>query len=90
MTQNKQLTLRDLHIGQTATITSVGGEGSLRQHFLDMGVLPGAEVTLVKYAPMLCKNKKAKKQLYQKAAFAYQNAGVLHRCIQFKIKAFFT
>ena len=52
MTQNKQLTLRDLHIGQTATITSVGGEGSLRQHFLDMGVLPGAEVTLVKYAPM--------------------------------------
>lgn len=52
MTQNKQMTLRDLHIGQTATITSVGGEGSLRQHFLDMGVLPGAEVTLVKYAPM--------------------------------------
>ena len=52
MTQNKQLTLRDLHIGQTATITSVGGEGSLRQHFLDMGVIPGAEVTLVKYAPM--------------------------------------
>lgn len=52
MTQNTQLTLRDLHIGQTATITSVGGEGSLRQHFLDMGVIPGAEVTLVKYAPM--------------------------------------
>lgn len=52
MTQNKQMTLRDLHIGQTATITSVGGEGSLRQHFLDMGVIPGAEVTLVKYAPM--------------------------------------
>ena len=52
MTKNTQLTLRDLHIGQTATITSVGGEGSLRQHFLDMGVLPGAEVTLVKYAPM--------------------------------------
>ena len=52
MTQNTQMTLRDLHIGQTATITSVGGEGSLRQHFLDMGVIPGAEVTLVKYAPM--------------------------------------
>lgn len=51
-TQITQLTLRDLHIGQTATITSVGGEGSLRQHFLDMGVIPGAEVTLVKYAPM--------------------------------------
>ena len=52
MTKNKQMTLRDLYIGQTATITSVGGEGSLRQHFLDMGVIPGAEVTLVKYAPM--------------------------------------
>lgn len=52
MTQNKHITLRDLHIGQTAVITRVGGEGSLRQHFLDMGVLPGAEVTLVKYAPM--------------------------------------
>lgn len=52
MTQNKHITLRDLHIGQTAVITQVGGEGSLRQHFLDMGVLPGAEVTLVKYAPM--------------------------------------
>lgn len=51
-TQITQLTLRDLHIGQAATITSVGGEGSLRQHFLDMGVIPGAEVTLVKYAPM--------------------------------------
>ena len=52
MTSNTQHTLKDLHIGQTATITSVGGEGSLRQHFLDMGVIPGAEVTLVKYAPM--------------------------------------
>ena len=52
MTQNKHITLRDLHIGQTAVITQVGGEGSLRQHFLDMGVIPGAEVTLVKYAPM--------------------------------------
>ena len=46
------MTLKDLKIGQTARITAVGGEGSLRQHFLDMGVIPGAEVTLVKYAPM--------------------------------------
>ncbi len=46
------MTLADLNIGQTATITSVGGEGALRQHFLDMGVLPGSSVTLVKYAPM--------------------------------------
>lgn len=46
------MTLRDLNIGDSAIITGVGGEGSLRQHFLDMGVLPGSEVTLMKYAPM--------------------------------------
>ncbi len=46
------MTLAELKIGQTATILSVGGQGSLRQHFLDMGVLPGIPVTLVKYAPM--------------------------------------
>ena len=44
--------LNELKIGQCARITSVGGEGALRQHFLDMGVIPGAEVTLVKLAPM--------------------------------------
>lgn len=44
--------LKDLKIGQTATITNVGGHGALRQHFLDMGVLPGAEVTVQKFAPM--------------------------------------
>ena len=47
-----EMTLRELEIGKTAIITSVGGEGSLRQHFLNMGLIPGAEVTLVKYAPM--------------------------------------
>lgn len=46
------MTLKDLEIGKTAVITSVGGKGALRQHFLDMGVIPGAEVTLIKYAPM--------------------------------------
>ncbi len=46
------MTLRDLKIGDSAVITVVGGSGALRQHFLDMGVIPGAEVTLVKYAPM--------------------------------------
>lgn len=46
------MTLKELDIGSSAVITSVGGEGSLRQHFLDMGVIPGAEVTLMKYAPM--------------------------------------
>lgn len=45
-------TLKDLALGQTAVITAVGGEGPLRQHFLDMGVIPGAEVTLMKFAPM--------------------------------------
>ncbi|MCF0122637.1 MAG: ferrous iron transport protein B [Ruminiclostridium sp.] len=46
------MTLKDLELGASAVVTSVGGEGSLRQHFLDMGVIPGAEVTLMKYAPM--------------------------------------
>lgn len=44
--------LSELQIGKTASITFVGGEGALRQHFLDMGVIPGAEITFVKYAPM--------------------------------------
>lgn len=46
------MTLKDLEIGRTAVITAVGGEGALRQHFLDMGVIPGTEVTIKKYAPM--------------------------------------
>ena len=46
------MTLKDLKIGETARIASVGGEGALRQHFLDMGVIPGAKITLIKYAPM--------------------------------------
>lgn len=46
------MTLQDLEIGKTAVVTQVGGEGSLRQHFLDMGIIPGAKITLVKYAPM--------------------------------------
>lgn len=46
------MTLAELKIGQSGTILNVGGEGSLRQHFLDMGVLPGVPVTLIKYAPM--------------------------------------
>ena len=39
------MTLKDLEIGKSAVITSVGGKGALRQHFLDMGMIPGAEVT---------------------------------------------
>ena len=46
------MTLKELEIGKSAVITTVGGQGALRQHFLDMGVIPGAEVTMVKYAPM--------------------------------------
>ena len=46
------MTLRDLEIGQSAVISQVGGEGSLRQHFLDLGVIPGVQVTLEKLAPM--------------------------------------
>ena len=48
----KKLTLKELEIGKTATVVSVGGEGALRQHFLDMGLIPKADVTMVKYAPM--------------------------------------
>lgn len=44
--------LNELSIGSTATILKVGGNGSLRQHFLDMGLIQGTEVTVVKYAPM--------------------------------------
>lgn len=46
------MTLNELPIGKTATIKSVGGEGALRQHFLDMGVIPNTDITLIKYAPM--------------------------------------
>ncbi|MGN8804677.1 MULTISPECIES: ferrous iron transport protein B [unclassified Blautia] len=46
------MTLKDLEIGKSAVIKSVGGKGALRQHFLDMGMIPGAEVTVVKFAPM--------------------------------------
>lgn len=46
------MTLRDLQMGESAVITTVGGRGALRQHFLDMGMIPGVQVTLVKYAPM--------------------------------------
>ena len=44
--------LNELKAGERAVVRSVGGEGALRQHFLDMGVIPGAEITLVKFAPM--------------------------------------
>ncbi len=46
------MTLNDLSIGDSAIVQTVGGEGALRQHLLDMGVIPGAKVQLVKYAPM--------------------------------------
>ena len=44
--------LSDVPVGSTATIARVGGEGGLRQHFLDMGLIPGVDVSVVKYAPM--------------------------------------
>ena len=46
------MTLRELKIGESAVVAAVGGEGALRQHFLDMGLLPGVEVKLLKLAPM--------------------------------------
>ena len=52
MTSEKIMTLNNLEIGKSARIKKVGGTGALRQHFLDMGLIPGEEVTLVKFAPM--------------------------------------
>ena len=46
------MTLKELPIGKWATIEAVGGEGALRQHFLDMGVIPNTDITLIKYAPL--------------------------------------
>ncbi|MBQ1862040.1 MAG: ferrous iron transport protein B [Clostridia bacterium] len=46
------MTLKDLPVGNTGSVTAVGGEGATRQHFLDMGIIPGTEITVVKYAPM--------------------------------------
>ncbi|MBQ3922469.1 MAG: 50S ribosome-binding GTPase, partial [Spirochaetales bacterium] len=46
------MTLHDIKIGQTVRVKKLGGSGELRQHFLDMGLIPGAEITLVKYAPL--------------------------------------
>ena len=45
------MNLKELDIGKTAVVLAVGGDGALRQHFLDMGIIPGVEVTIVKYAP---------------------------------------
>ena len=46
------MTIKDLEINESAVVKTVGGSGALRQHFLDMGVIPGTQVSLVKYAPM--------------------------------------
>ena len=46
------MTLKELKAGQTGRVITVGGEGALRQHFLDMGVIPGVEITVDKFAPM--------------------------------------
>ena len=45
------MNLKELEIGKSAIVTSVGGDGALRQHFLDMGIIPGVEVSIVKFAP---------------------------------------
>ncbi len=46
------MTLKELPMGKMATIATVGGDGALRQHFLDMGVIPNTDIVLVKYAPL--------------------------------------
>ena len=46
------MNLKELSLGKSAVITKVGGEGALRQHFLDMGIIPGTVITKIKTAPM--------------------------------------
>ena len=46
------MTLKELEIGKSGIVKAVAGEGALRQHFLDMGVIPGAEVSVIKFAPL--------------------------------------
>ena len=46
------MTLKELKVGKSAVIKSVGSHGALRQHFLDMGMIPGVEITVIKLAPM--------------------------------------
>ncbi len=50
--QDENMTLKELKVGEKAAVKAVGGSGALRQHFLDMGIIPGTEVTVVKFAPM--------------------------------------
>lgn len=50
--EGTNMTLKDIKIGEHARVNSVGGEGALRQHFLDMGLIPGSYLTVVKFAPM--------------------------------------
>ena len=49
---NETLTLRDMKINESAIVDTVGGTGSLRQHLLDMGIIPGAKVRMIRPAPM--------------------------------------
>ena len=46
------MTLKDLEIGESAQVCKIGGNGELRQHFLDMGIIPGTVITKIKLAPM--------------------------------------
>ena len=50
--RRQSMTLKDLKPGMSARIETVGGRGALRQHFLDMGMIPGVKVTVIKYAPL--------------------------------------
>ena len=54
--------LSELQIGKSGVIKEVGGSGALRQHFLDMGMIPGAEVTVVKLAPMRSEERRVGKE----------------------------
>ena len=72
------MTLKELAIGKSAVIRTVGASGALRQHFLDMGMIPGAEVTVVKFAPMgdpmeLQNRLKLRKSAREQTAISVEN-----------------
>ena len=52
ISQTADMNLGELKAGESCVVVSVGGQGALRQHFLDMGIIPGAEITIVKFAPL--------------------------------------
>ncbi len=76
------MTLKDLKIGKSAVIHKVGGEGALRQHILDMGLIPGVEVTMVKFAAIAAIRRELGSRwaiavVFEQCAIAWIAAGIV-------------